>query len=558
MYNISPAYPIEAGRIRAGYESLATAIAGSGARLIALDGFGGNDWTALQQGLAQQLNAHWVNTADYFLPEDELLKVIGPSLGGNDPLFGRLFEGGLPEFFNMENVATRDQGLTIVYGPGAALFGQPDLLLYVDLPKDEIQARARAKAITNLGAAAPADFGSMYKRFFFVDWPALNRHKAALLPAIDWFVDGTDAANPIFVMGDHLRAALTEMAGSYFRVRPWFYPGPWGGQYMKRNFPGLPQEVPNYAWSFELIVPENGLVLESGEHRLECSFDLLMFQHYKEVLGQAAERFVYNFPIRFDYLDTIEGGNLSVQCHPRRAYIKENFGEPFTQDESYYIVTCEPGAKVYLGFRDGLNQTQFRAELERSHREGTPIDADRYINSVEAHPHDLFLIPGGTVHGAGAGNLVLEISNTPYIYTFKMYDWVRRDLQGKLRPLNFDRAWANLDFDRQEQYVAEKLCPTPMAMRSGPGWQEVFVGTHPDLFFAVDRLEFTKPVAIETQGKCHILNLVEGEDVELLTQNGHTARFSFGETFVVPAAAGGYTLRPAHGNLCKVVKAYVK
>lgn len=564
VFDIYPDFPLSDGQIEAGYAALAAIIAAKlreGARWVVIDGFGGVLWATLQREVDAELvrmnvSINWRDAAACFLPDAVLTEKYAENLGGADPLFGKLCEDDLGGFFDgkkLYELAAADDLPVIVYGAGAALVGSFDLLVYVDVPKDEIQKRLAEKKITNLGSSEAS-----YKRSYFLDWQVLNRHKAMLLPGIDAFVDGTDAARPTLISGENLRAALTTLSQNVFRVRPWFAPGPWGGQWMKEHFTELDQNVPNYAWSFELITPENGLVLNSGGERLEFSFDLLMFQRYREVLGRAAEHFGYNFPIRFDYLDTIEGGNLSVQVHPNTDYMRENFGEPFTQDESYYITTCTPGARVYLGFRDGVDSSEFRREVERSHAEGVTIDIDRFVNRVDASPHDLFLIPSGTIHGSGVNNLVLEISATPYIYTFKIYDWMRRDLNGNLRPLNIERAWENLDFTRQEDYVASQLCPQPQTLREGVGWREVVVGTHDMLFYAVHRYEFDQPMEVETEGRCHILNVVEGTAVIVEMANGYRAQFNYAETFVIPAAAQTYRLIPMGDQLCKVVVAFVK
>ena len=68
--------------------------------------------------------------------------------------------------------------------------------------------------------------------------------------------------------------------------------------------------------------------------------------------------------------------------------------------------------------------------------QGVELDADRFLLTHPAEQHRLYLIPAGTPHASGAGNVVLEISATPYLYTLRFYDWLRRDLDGELRPVH--------------------------------------------------------------------------------------------------------------------------
>ncbi len=565
QYDLYPSFPIGPGKIHLGYGALADHIVAS--RQVVIDGYPGVLWENFRGHLEGELvrrglRTTWRSTAEAIWPTDHISALVTPFLGGDDPLFGRRFTGALQDFFDAPKLrALRPDPATdvnILYGCGASLAGWGGLLVYVDVPKNEIQFRFRAGSITNLGADKPVDPKSAYKRCYFVDWVAANQHKAALLPRVDIVMDEQRPNEPALIAGNDLRAALTQMAHNYFRVRPWFEPGPWGGQWIKRNIPGLAQDAPNYAWSFELIVPENGLLLESDGRLLEVSFDWLMYAEGESVLGDAAREFGAEFPIRFDFLDTVAGGNLSIQCHPRPEYIRQHFGETFTQDETYYILDHEPGSRAYLGFQDDIDPAAFRQAVEHSAATAAPIDIERFVVSVPTRKHDLLLIPNGTIHGSGTGNLVLEISATPYIFTFKIYDWLRLDLEGKPRALNIARAFENLDFDRKGGRVRDELVSQPRTLQEGQGWRVVHCPTHREHFYDVHRLEFDHSIEVATEGSCHVLSLVEGRGVLLETANGLRQRFNFAETFVVPAAAGRYRLISETGQAVRLVTCFIK
>ncbi|MCX6245912.1 MAG: class I mannose-6-phosphate isomerase [Bacteroidetes bacterium] len=564
-YDIYPVFPLQEGLIPAGFNSLATRLAKE--RMVILDGYQGIFFDLIRSQLdacfrAAGLRVAWHDAGKALLPAAETERLITPFLGGDDPLFGTRTNLKLADFFD-QNILKEIHpdpaaDLNILYGTGAALAGWKGCLVYFDLPKNEMQYRAREGAITNLGAAKPGPAKAMYKQFYFVDWVVLNRHKEAIYDRVDVLCDGQRPEEVTWLEGIDFRAALTVMSRGVFRVRPWFEPGAWGGNWIKEHIPGLPGDVPNYAWSFEMIVPENGIILESSRKMLEASFDWLMYGHSKEILGNCHPRFQTEFPIRFDFLDTFGGGNLSVQCHPREDYIRNRFGENFTQQEAYYILDTKEDALVNLGFRDNVDPDKFRQELEKSATEKTPVDIPVFIQQHPSHRHDLFLIPDGTVHGSGINNLVLEISTTPYIFTFKMYDWLRLDLDGNPRDLNIRRAFDNLDFNIKGDRVKEEFISRPTLIAEGNDWTHYHLPTHPRHYYDVWRFHFRSEITIPTGNDCHVLSLVKGRQIIVKIENSPAMTFNYAETFVVAAAAGSYKVINTDEDEAMLVVAFMK
>lgn len=565
MYDCFPVFPLGDGLIHKGYSSLAKHLCRE--KTLIIDGYQGVYFEDFRKNLEEYfrdsgLKVTWQEVNQAMLPSREISRLIAPFLGGDDPLFGKRCTLNLSDLYDADKLRNLkpDKGadLNIIYGPGASLAGWEGFLVYADLPKNEMQYRARAGKISNLGASVPLHPKAMYKRFYFVDWILLNRHKDAISATVDVIVDGQNHKSIFWMEGDEFRAALKAMSRNVFRVKPWFEPGAWGGTWIRDHIPGLRKDVPNYAWSFEMIVPENGLVVESSGKRLEVTFDWLMFREAAEVLGDCHARFGKEFPIRFDFLDTFDGGNLSVQCHPQEGFIQKKFGENFTQQEAYYILDTKDNALVNLGFVENINPKDFRKNLEKSAEENIPVDIPKFVQQHPASKHDFFLIPEGTVHGSGANNLVLEISTTPYIFTFKMYDWLRMDLDGNPRDLNIARAMENLDFSRKGEAVARNFISKPVFETEGPGWKKFHLPTHPLHYYDVWRYHIQSSAYIETNNKCHVLNLVEGDGIKVETKNGMSMKFSYAETFAIPAAAGGYTVSSLSGKEVMLVIAFIK
>ena len=565
IYNIYPVCSLGENKIFNGYDSLAKWIMEQ--KTIIIDGYEGVFWNKIESALQQQMAAegltvNWINTADFLKPVSEIETMLQPYLGAADSVWGTRCLLELKDLYVVENLAAQlpdgQCDINIVIGTAASLINWDAPIIYIDLPKNELQYRMRANSITNIGNNRVEEPFLMYKRFYFVDWVLLNQHKKTILDKITVLADGQWPTAINWMLAADFKDGLNKLSNSTIRVRPWFEPGAWGGQWIKQHIPNVNEDIVNYAWSFELIVPENGLVFESGGYLLEASFDFLMFHNQEQVLGKHAVQFGDEFPIRFDFLDTYDGGNLSIQCHPKLKYIQETFGENITQDETYYILDCEKDASVYLGFQGNIDPETFRKELEISQDEGTEVNITDYVQSHPAKKHDLFLIPNGTVHSAGAGNLVLEISATPYIFTFKMYDWLRLDLDGNPRPINIDHAFNNLNFEYKGKQVQEELISVPKVLETGKDWELVHLPTHADHFYDVHRIDFDSEIKIETDNGCHVMMLVEGKSIRVETADGSSQIFAYAETFVVPAAASSYKIINLGKSKAKVIKAFLK
>jgi mannose-6-phosphate isomerase class I len=238
--------------------------------------------------------------------------------------------------------------------------------------------------------------------------------------------------------------------------------------------------------------------------------------------------------------------------------MKVHFGEDFAQEETYYILDTKDNASVFLGFCDNIEPENFRQDLEESLNHNKVFDPDRYILRYPVKKHDLLLIPYGTIHGSGKNNLVLEISTTPYIFTFKMYDWQRPDLDGKPRPLNIERGMTNLYFDRKGDFVNASLIARPELLAEGSDWQLFHLPTHVTHSYDVHRYHFQSVIDILTNNKCLVMSLTEGQSIDIETMNGFKTTFCYAETFVIPAAAQSVRITNNSSSGAVLVKAFIK
>ena len=562
-------YDAGAGSVRRGWDAivaeLSAAACGREKCVLAVETYPGVDDGETVPALARLCPDLWVDARDVLLPTERLDAAVAPIVT-DDRVFGRTYFGELCDFQDADkrlDVAGRIDcatGLTVVYGFGASELCDPDLVVYADMARWEIQMRFRRGAPNYLSDNGGADVLRKFKQGYFLEWRLADRIKRRLLDRFDYYLDTNRAGDPVMLSGDVLRGALRAASARPFRTVPYFDPGVWGGGWMKRVC-GLDPNAKNYAWCFDGVPEENSLYFEIGGARVEVpAMDLVLYKP-KELLGpRVFARYGAEFPIRFDFLDTMGGQNLSLQVHPTTDYIHDKFGMSYTQDESYYILDAGEDACVYLGIKDGVDPDDMLAALREARDGGRPFDAEKYVNRFPAKAHDHFLIPAGTVHCSGKNCMVLEVSATPYIFTFKLWDWGRLGLDGKPRPIHLEHGEKNIQWDRRTEWVKENLVDRAVPAESGEGYSSETTGLHELEPIKTVRYTVTGTLRLNTGGGVNVLNLVEGDSALIESPTGAFDPFEvhYAETFIVPAAVGDYTVRPKGCDRIRLLRANVK
>ncbi|WP_377273239.1 class I mannose-6-phosphate isomerase [Peterkaempfera sp. SMS 1(5)a] len=562
-YEADPCHTVT-GAVGSGYQEAAARLAPG--QVLAVDGPLAVDWEIVASGVcdalaARELAAKQIDMREHVAAWEDILALTASAVLADDPDFAPLSQAGMADFFaQLPDPEATPGAVTVVLGPGASLVAH-DALWYADLPKRYAEAEITAGTGRNLGQPAGTGTGTT-RRLFYIDWPVLDRHRDTLVGDLDLWLDTQHPHAPTWLEGPALREALATLAAQPFRTRPTFNTTSWGGHWAQQEL-GFNPEAPNTALGYELIAPESGILVGSpdGGPRVELPLQVLVAVHPEEVLGEGVHAtFGTSFPIRFDYLDTVGGGNLSVHCHPQSDYMQRVFGWPYTQHETYYMMVGGPDRQVFLGLQQDADLDAFRREADRAVHDGVGFDIERYVQTFPADQHQLFLIPGGTPHGSGEGNVVLEISATPYLYSLRFYDWLRTDREGRQRPVHVGHAFQNLDPARSGEAVARDLVQQPQRLRTEDGWREDVIGRLPEMFFEVRRLELAVQATADdaTDGRFHILNVVEGDGILLETESGHRYELTYAETLTIPASVGAYRVHALGARPVRYVKALVR
>jgi len=530
--------------------------------ILAFEVYPGSDMEKLFLELILKLNPDNIyNIETCRKPYTRLKPILEPYLT-EDRVFGRMNKLTIFDLYDEKKLDSllakvhNSKGFTIIYGFGASL-AEYDNLVYVDMTRWEIQLRFR-KGMPNFTADNPdEDPLRKFKRGYFLEWRIADIIKLAHLPRAKYLIDASDEDHFTMITRDAFEAGLDQLVSGPFRLIPYFDPGVWGGNWMKEVC-NLPENNSNYAWCFDGVPEENALCLVFGDKEYHFPALDLVFFRSRELLGEKVhQRFGKEYPIRFDFLDTMNGGNLSLQVHPTTSYIQKTFGMTYTQDESYYILDAKPDSSVYLGLKEGIDPKRFIADLETANLGEAGFDDSLYINRFPAKKHDHFLIPAGTVHCSGKNTMVLEISSTPYIFTFKLWDWDRLGLDGLPRPVHINHGKHVIQYDRTTSWVEKNLVNRIERISS----VEAKTGLHELEPIETRRFQVEKELLIENHGSVNQLNLVEGKALVVFSPDDQFPPFEvhYAETFIVPEKVKTYLVKPRDPQeTCLLIQASIR
>lgn len=296
----------------------------------------------------------------------------------------------------------------------------------------------------------------------------------------------------------------------------------WGGNRIKEVF-GLNYNMDNCgeAWLISGL-KEKASVVSNGFLAGNELPELLEIYMDDLLGGDNYEKYADNFPLLIKFIDSND--YLSVQVHPDDD-MAEKLHKSFGKNEMWYLNKVEPGADIICGFNRNTNKDEF-IELLNKNR------VKEVLNFMQVASGDVIYVPAGRIHSLGPGILLTEIQQSSDI-TYRVYDWDRKDKDGKLRELHTEFAVKALDYKFYKNYKT-----------SYPDISDIAVTLCSNDFFTTNLLKLNKPINrdfglidsfviyICQKGKC------------TLNYNTEKIELNQGEALLIPALITEFSIFP--------------
>ena len=310
----------------------------------------------------------------------------------------------------------------------------------------------------------------------------------------------------------------------------------WGGAAIC-PFKGLPADPRRIGESWEVSDVEGRRSVVSGGSESGTPLDELIRRHGADLVGRSVmERFGERFPLLIKFIDAHD--DLSVQVHPDDELARQRH-DSFGKTEMWYVVQATPGAALYSGFSRPIDADEFRRRVE----EGTIMEV---LRRYEVCPGDVFFLPAGRVHAICAGCFVAEIQQTSDV-TYRIYDYDRRDADGRPRELHIAQALDAIDYtyhpDHRTRYTPRPDSAVELA-------HSPYFTTH---LLDLTSLPMTRDFA---QLDSFVIYICTEGVVTIRDDSRRECTLRRGQTVLLPATMRSVTLTPAPSG-AKLLETYI-
>ncbi len=501
------------------------------------------------------------NVADFYIESSKFIKLIKdflPTDLDEDPflLFGKIYEGTIEDFLDKEKITKyfkeHANEKFILYGVGAAsryFTKYIESIVYFDRTPKDLSLIVSKENYNHIITSYGDSFNEKLRQFYYIDMMVAMALRKELIQKdqINYYILENPKKEVMMIEWENVTQLFKELTKKPIRPKPIYLPGVWGGEMIK-TIRNLHQHIEEkIAWVFEFIPLESSIGIVIDNFYLDIPFYSLLNHQETEILGKhVAQKYKGFFPVRVNYDDTWHGdGNMSIQVHPGDAYIKEKYNEYGSQDEAYYIVATGHNALTYAGLN--ISKDQFVDYCADSHKNKTYINYKQFVNAFESKPGMQFMIPGGTLHASGRNQLVLEHGSlTVGSYTYKLYDYVRKDLNGKPRPIHIHKGRKTLVDGRDGLWAKDNMTMNPLLLTTTNDYTESIIGRNETMYYETRRVEIDikSSYTSHTNGEFVLVVLVDGQKIKVSsTKDGsYSYKADYLDVLIIPAQMEEYKI----------------
>ncbi|MBI85009.1 MAG: mannose-6-phosphate isomerase [Planctomycetaceae bacterium] len=294
----------------------------------------------------------------------------------------------------------------------------------------------------------------------------------------------------------------------------------WGGRRLESVLGKKIGEGNDYAESWEIVDrgADQSVVLHGK--LAGSTLNDLVTEYAVELFGK--QHPWKQFPLLFKFLDA--NRSLSVQVHPDDAQAARLDPPDLGKTEAWFVLESQPGSNVYAGLRPGVDREMLARKIANGETESC-------LHQFQPRVGDCIFIPAGTVHALGEGLLVAEIQQASDT-TFRLYDWDRRDADGRSRQLHIQESLEIADYESGPVGPQTPL-PTDNAARVRLVTCDKFV---------LERWSLSESGTIPAVDSCHLLAILSGS-LEIEHDSVPTP-LGAGQTMVIPASCVGTRFTP--------------